>query len=180
MAANPKPKKQRKAYCPYCTQQATSGLALPKKCEYCQVRKKDGQEGYLKPEPLTDDDGVLVPDRLLAVFETAKAYKAAERHLDALAKAWTLLEASPAREAKPVDPEKLHYMRFREVLRHCRWRLRMMRPALVCKTCEGSGCEDCENHGRQLGYWTKEMADAISCLPRLDRADAAAAGDVAR
>jgi hypothetical protein len=155
------------AFCGYCKQQAEAGLPLPKKCTECSVRKDDGFSGYLRPEPLVDDDGVLVPIRLVPVFETVKAYKAAERHLTSLAKAWTLLEASPAREAKPVDPEKLHYMRFREVLRACRWRLKMMRPALVCQRCGGDGCGECENHGRQLGYLTVEMVEArkASCEP---------------
>jgi hypothetical protein len=52
------------------------------------------------------------------------------------------IEESPARHKKPLDPSK-PFEKFYPVMKSCRWRMKQMRPAQVCKGCVGKNCRLC-------------------------------------
>ncbi len=152
--------------------EACAALRGPQKpkvlCERCQIvgAEVEGCTGCAdlrakKPKPVEpdrylDDDGVVVPVRLVPVFKMVKAYKKFELQLTVLGTIAKEIEESPAREGKPLDASK-PYQRFYKVFKEARQRMKDLRPSIVCggnEACEG--CDKC----RQKGWLTFEERQA--------------------
>ena len=56
-------------------------------------------------------------------------------------------DKGPTKVGHKAADEKQGYHRFYVPLRGFRWRMRMLRPSLVCVPCEGIGCPSCGNKG---------------------------------
>lgn len=136
--------------CERCTQ-----IGYQKGCTACQYLRENPRASQPPKEPdrLTDEAGVVVPQRLIKVFATVPLFRQAERELNALGKTFKQIESSPAKEAKPLD-SKMHFEKFFGVFKNARWRVKNMRPCIICSQCEGDGCKWCE----ELGWLTSEAA----------------------
>lgn len=108
-----------------------------------------------KPDHYKDTAGIIVPARLMPVFEAVDLFTKAQSQLNGLAKTCKLIEKTPAWGAKRVDPSKQHFKKFYLVFRDAREQLAALAPELVCGMCEGDGCAKCND----LGWLTHEMAN---------------------
>lgn len=123
-------------------------------CEACRLLREKPVEQA--DDKLLDDAGNVVPIRLVPVFAVAADYDLAARQLAELAQTFKRIEASPAKEAKPLDTEA-HFQKFYVVFKTSRMRTKSMRPAIVCQVCLGDGgCDKCP----QPGWFTAEQWEA--------------------
>lgn len=119
-------------------------------CKACAAKHemvKEGRIPKLPPSHYVDDDDQVVPDRLRQVFACVKTFKEAAKKLNECGRLFQEIENSPARDAKPIDPEYKHYQKFYSVFKNARWRCTNMRPALLCQACGQDGCDKCAGKG---------------------------------
>lgn len=108
------------------------------------------------PESIVDDNGTIVPERLLPVFRMVKQFNQFEQALNKAAKLAKEIEnVAPLKAKKPLSGKK-HYGEMFGPIRHARSRVYAMRPAEVHSDCSGAGCHGCD----ETGYFTCEQVDA--------------------
>jgi hypothetical protein len=117
---------------------------------------------------LRDDDGEVVPQRLLLIFKAIPFFRAASAALSKASVAFTELEAcQAAKEAKPLDT-KAPFEKFRHPLKNAAKRCKEMRPSLVCPQCQGEGLDGCRCQG--LG-WLTNYVTLMNAFQRLRLGD---------
>lgn len=135
---------------------ATKAQALCERCKQIGYQPECGACAHIaerdakKEMPLVDDAGEDVPDDFRLVFLASPKFLEANRLLTKLAHLVKAIEESPARRKKPLDPSK-PFEKFFPVMKNLRWRVKMMKPALVCKDCLVTGvhreCACCQGDG---------------------------------
>lgn len=126
-------------------------------CEAAHQRIVSGKKlPPVEPNQYLDDNGLVVPARLNEVFKAARLFRRAELQFNAAALTCKTIENLELLKAsKPLEGKK-HYGELFGQLRNARYRMRAMRPAIICPGCgpEGDGCDACHD----LGWITAEMA----------------------
>jgi hypothetical protein len=138
-----------------------------KNCKRCaDLRREHNTSASCEPEcdaqteePLRDESGFPVPQRLLPVFEAIPLYIEAARKADSAAAALQKVEASKAYSivdwaSEAADPERRRPATDSTAMKTTSARLRRTRPAVVCRECEGEPasqdaevCSKCSGKG---------------------------------
>lgn len=160
----PQASKKAQVLCRHCEHRVNVGRPIIDNCVDCaELRRilKPKRSSHQKEEPasqepekLVDDAGVVVPQRLIPVFESVKDYKRAEALLTSCSKAFKVIETGPTKDAKSLNANE-HYRKFFSTFKAARARLVAMCPSLVCPDCGGDACEKCFD-----GWLSKERVDA--------------------
>ena len=134
--------------CTACADLQASKPTKPKKVKAAKPAPETTEEA------LKDSAGVIVPQRLIPVFEAIRDFEAIDGLIGAAGKLCKKIEEGPAKDGKPLDP-KAPFTKYHAILKAARKKWQSLRPAMVCD-CGGDGCRKCND----LGWLTKEMADA--------------------
>ncbi len=166
-ATQPEPER-----CASCRRCIRVGQDLPKNCPECRVLRGlapkapkpvapslDETDHPVPPKDdkiVRDDDGEVVPQRLLQVFMAVPFFRRASIALSKASTAFSEMEAcSAAMEAKPIE-SGAPFAKFRQPLKSAARRCRQLRPSLVCTSCKGDGADGCKCAGK--GWKTVEEA----------------------
>ncbi len=154
------PSKKKVILCRHCEHRQIVGRELIPNCPDCEALRKilkPEKHGGIgvppagRPEPLKDDAGVMVPQRLIPVFQARSDYDRAMALLTSCSKAFRAIEEGPTKDAKPLDKDA-HFTKFYPTFKSARARLAAMCPSLVCSACGGDGgCDKCYD-----GWLSKE------------------------
>jgi hypothetical protein len=117
-----------------------NGKPFNPKCPGCRALNRNAPKPKEDDGPLTDFDNNPVPEHLIDVFQDGRTLREFNTHLLDGTKSLTGLIERPGCAGLDIDEVT---KRLRLLSTHV-WKYR---PGLVCKDCQGHGCEKCGQRG---------------------------------
>lgn len=145
-----KTSRKKEVYCSTCQRLVDQKMPAVKSCAVCQGVRKQHQDAQ---EPLRDENGVLVPEKLRGVFEAKLDVLKAIRLLAQLSTVYKRLETSDWARLKLTTGDKT-LVKMGPVFKNFWRRTKALTPWILCPHCE-DGCDRCQG-----GVVTREVVDA--------------------